>query len=159
MVNRKDRGLGASVPDPRIYFLKKRKNNENGIRCRSPALLTQKSAFPSPTGMGLRQKRQNDCTVLIAAGGNCSNFFLRFSDKPAWLDQVSEAKRRLRVLQVTATTNNENSLIRHHFVGHFQINLCNQARCLRTAAFSSSILADFTMYSSEAQVPKSCLYS
>ncbi len=31
---------------------------------------------------------------------------------PAWLEQISGAKRRLRVLQVTATTNDENSLKR-----------------------------------------------
>ncbi len=57
-----------------------------------------------------------------------------FCDKPAWLDQVSGAKRRLRAFNVTATTNHENSLIRHHFVGYFRINQHGWTRIFNVTA-------------------------
>ena len=42
-----------------------------------------------------------------------------FPDKPAWLD---------RILQVTATTRNENSLQRYHFGAYFRINVIENER-------------------------------
>ncbi len=69
--------------------------------------LTRGSQESSATAGRLkaRSKKTMNARMVVVGGW--------LMDKPAWLDQVSGAKCRLRDLQVTATTNDENSLKRH----------------------------------------------